>query len=748
MKKLWTKFKNLRIWRVIGGAFRVVGNSIRRFFGFVGRHWRAATLIGLAVAIALGTFLALFLTLPVKSVEIEGDVILLQGENYAGGLNVKATTKAGLVHREEVLIDMLSDFDPDAVGEQQVTVTYKKRKVKATIRVLAPSEVELRLRTGTLPSSYEPNDPLAASGVLDLYYGERLIRSVPVTRETATGFSTALSGNYSIFLNYKGLLVPYDYTVLEIIQSITPIGTLYAAQGEELNKNNAIGNMKFRVKYKDGREEDVMIYDERIAVKDGDPLEVTGEDYQGTIRFSYKGIEIACPVTAYSGELLAPRSVALRLDRTVYIEGEAFDYSTAYLEVEYERFPGTLVLLRATMDEILLMERVGDPESNVFVAVTDGTEPITFADAGYYYVMARYFGEDSDRMTLRVISEEDSDRVTGLSTTWRGMPTGMPSKGKDLDCTGATVQVVYGFGYRYDPVPLTLDMVSGYDKNKVGDQTLTITYGELSCEVPIRVADPDSNEVTYVYDVIGWNEPTYYTSESLVIPEAAYLDVEIGYGRRTHVSLTDDDVEITGFTPQTLDEQTLTITYKGFSVTQPLKIVDDRKDEVVDFWAPYEITVSVGEELDLSGECTLYYTKRVETMTVAEVLAAGGRIVGSYDLTKAWDYPVRIYHPDCENSDHNTVIHVVSDEPTVTGIRLDVTEAKTTYKVGESLDITGMTLWLRYSDGSEQDITSELFAKNVIGFDTTKTGKFTATVTYFGEEKDIPTWFDYTVVEA
>lgn len=753
MRKLWTKFKNLRVWRVIGGAFRVVGNALRRFFGFVGRHWRASLLITVAVVLALGTFLALYLTLPVKSVEIEGEVILLKGENYAGGLNVKATTKAGLIHREEVLTSMLSDYDPDTIGDQEVTVTYKKRQVKATIKVLAPSDVELRLRAGTLPAAYEPNDPLAKTGVLDLYYGDRRIRSVPLSRENATGFTTALSGNYSIYLNYRGIVskTTYDYTVLEIIESITPMGTLYAAQGEELSKDNAIGNMKFHVKYKDGREEDVMIYDDRIALKEGEILDVesTGDDAETSVTFLYKGIEVASPVIAYSGELLAPKTVTLKLDQTVYIEGSAFDYSNAYLEVEYERFPGTLVMLRATVDEILLVERVGDPESDVFVAVTDGTEPIDIANVGYYYVIARYLGVDSDRLTLRVISEEDADRVTGLSTTWRGLQTSMPSKGKDLDCTDATLKVEYGFGYRFEEVPLTLDMVTGYDKNQVGDQTLTITYGEKTCDVAIRVADQDSEDVTYVYDVVGWNEPTYYTSDALVIPAAAYLDVEIGYGaNRIQVPLTNDDVEITGFTPHLLEKQTLTITYKGFVVTQPLELVDDSgEEEIVDFWAPYDITVNVGDELDLSGECTLFYPHRSETMTVAEVLEAGGRIVGNYDLTKPGDYNVRIYHPDFADTDHPTAIHVSSADPVVTGIRLDVSGegVKTTYRVGESLDITGMTLWFRYSDGSETDATSELFVKMFSYFDSSSAGNRTATVTYIGESGTFATGFDYSV---
>jgi len=758
MKKLWTKFKNLRLWRVIGGAFRVVGNSIRRFFGFVGRHWRAATLIGLAVAIALGTFLALFLTLPVKSVEIEGEVILLQGESYAGGLNVKATTKAGLVHREEVLTSMLSGYDPNVVGDQEVTVTYKRKKVKATVKVLSTAEVELRVREGTLPVSYEPNDPLGRRGVLDLYYGERLIRSVPVTRENATGFSTVLSGNYSIFLNYKGLLARYEYTVLEVIESITPAGALYAAQGQDLSKQNALGNMRLHIVYKDGREEDVPLFDERVTIKDGAMLEERGEDYATTLTFSYKGIEVACPVVAYSGELLAPRSVTLRLDRTVYVEGEDFDYGTAYLEVEYERFPETL-LLRASESDLTLATNEGTPEAPHYVPT--GSGPIPLDEVGYRQVMAIYIGAYSAPVTLRVISEEDADRVTGLSTAWRGTPNGAPHKGQEPDVTDATLSVEYGFGYRKETVPLTLDMVTGYDKTQAGDQTLHITYGEQSLDLPIRVADPDSTEVTRIVALVGWNESTRHSDDALVVPKDAYLEVEIGYGAQENrkVYLKDEEgnlnqeVEITGFTPKELEPQLLRITYCGFTYElEGFTIVNDQTREREYLSAPLALYLAEGEEFDLEAyTCRIGYNTGeddVETLTFAELIDAGGSIVWTTPLDTDAPGSTAYFYLTLDALQSSTVVVYVSGEPPVTvdGIRLDVENAKIEYNVGDSLDLTGMKLYLVYSDNSEKDITDELFVDLFINFYTSTIGDRTATITYVCEEGPKATVFNYSVV--
>lgn len=58
--------------------------------------------------------------------------------------------------------------------------------------------------------------------------------------------------------------------------------------------------------------------------------------------------------------------------------------------------------------------------------------------------------------------------------------------GSDLDLTNAKIKVTYSNNTIAD-VKLTADMVAGYDKNKVGDQTLTITYNNFTTTVKVTV---------------------------------------------------------------------------------------------------------------------------------------------------------------------------------------------------------------------------------------------------------------------
>ena len=772
MKKFWEKIKNLRIWamirtacRKIGSFFACVGRGIasaaKQFGAWFLRHWRVIAISSAAAILSIGIFLALFLTLPVKSVEIEGEVVLLEGEAYTGGLNVKATTKAGLVHRESVLPSMMSGLDPTAPGEQSVTVRYDGWRVKATVKVIALSDITLCVREGSMPETFEPNDPFPKHGIFDIYYNGERIRSAPITRAAVPGFTTKLSSEYDVQLVYKGIMIPYHYTVLEVIESVTPEGVFYAPQGVALSKANAVGNMRLLVKYKDGTTETVMVYDDLVQLPEA-VMEDRGEDYESEVTLSYKGIEFTCPVTAYHGDLLAPKSVTLHLGKSVYAVGETFDYSSAYLEVVYERFGETPVLLRATQETVLLAELKNDAEEGTgsAVLISDGTAPILFDEVKGYIILARYNEMESTPISVRVVSEEDAGRVTALSTTWVGTPSGPPLLGQDLDFTDAALTVEYGFGYRTLTVPLTEEMVTGYDKNTAGDQTLTITYQDEEAvpsvkEIRIRIGDPDSDEVTGIFMLVAWNEPTYYTSDELVVPENAYLEVEVGYGGHESrmVYLKDNaDVTITGFTPHTIEEQTLTISYKGFSIKQPLTVKDDRTEYITGFWAPYAISVNVGAKaLDLSGECTVSYsTGRQEHPTLAEVLEAGGTMTGTYDLNTVNDYRVRFYYPGFDSTDHATRIYVNGVAPvTVTGIRLDATKAKTTYKVGESIDTANMKLYLMLSDDTELDKTSDLTFANFPDFSTASVGDFTAEIIYFYDKNNSHvTTFEYHVVNA
>ena len=730
---------------------------------------RVALYIAVAVIALLGLSLGLSLglTLPIDNVALTGGVSMLTGEGYESGLTLIVTYRSGRVEETPVTADMLEGFDPALRGRQEVSVSYKKHKATTEILVIGNEDLTLCVRDGTLKTEFEPNEAFPTSGIFDLYYNGALYRSSPITLQNAPNFTTRLSAEYDIFLVYReGLSLSYHYIVLEIIDTIEPEGILYAPQGVPLSKSNVVGDLSLHVTYKDGVEERVPFYDGMVYIAET-PFEVRDEDYQAELELSYKGFGLTCSVTAYSGELLAPKSVVLSPQKVVYCQGETFDYATTYLEVVFERFGGAPVIIRAMQEMIFLVKWEDDPESEnrYFVPITDGKSAILFEEVGEYTLVAFYNSAYSDPIRIRVVSEEDVGRLTGLQTTWRGGRSGPPNKGEELDVTDATLTVEYGYGYRYETVPMSDSSVkvTGYDKDVAGDQTLTVSYalyGEepdvitnsYEMEMVIRVKDASSDAVTALLGVVGWNDPMYYTLDELVVPETAYLEVEIGYGGRDNEKISlkgNDDVLISGFEPHSLGRQELTLSYAEKEVKFVITVLDDREKTIVDFWAPHDIYIAVGDPLDLSGDCTVFYSTGDQlVLKLSEVLESGGTMTGSYDASAVGDYPVRFYYPGFESSDHFTWIHVQGDAPVVANdILLDVSEAKIAYNIGDKLDIEHMKLYLLYTDGTKEDVSAQLSLDAFDGFDTTTVGERTATIKYVSAKGSFAKGFDYSVTE-
>ena len=68
----------------------------------------------------------------------------------------------------------------------------------------------------------------------------------------------------------------------------------------------------------------------------------------------------------------------------------------------------------------------------------------------------------------------------------------------------------------------------------------------------------------------------------------------------------------------------------------------------------------------------------------------------------------------------------------------------------ENLDLTGLTLEVKYSDGTKE-ILNDLSEVKVIGFDNTKTGTQTVTVEYAGETVEFDVvisyaWWQYLIL--
>ena len=133
-------------------------------------------------------------------------------------------------------------------------------------------------------------------------------------------------------------------------------------------------------------------------------------------------------------------------------------------------------------------------------------------------------------------------------------------QGQSLDPTGAEITAAYNDGTAAE-VPVTADMVSGFDPTKAGTQTLTVTYEGETVTFQVNVA---AKAVTGITIKSAPANIDYVQGQSLD-PTGAEITAAYNDGTAAEVPVTADMVS--GFDPTRVGTQTLIVTYKGETAT-------------------------------------------------------------------------------------------------------------------------------------------------------------------------------------
>ncbi len=215
----------------------------------------------------------------------------------------------------------------------------------------------------------------------------------------------------------------------------------------------------------------------------------------------------------------------------------------------------------------------------------------------------------------------------------------MPQKtsyniGAELDLTGLELRAVYNDGSVKDITDYT---VSGYDKEKEGTQTLTLTYTKpngrtVTCTFKVDVIDnrPKVNaiRITKLPDKLQ-----YLRKESLdvtgMVVEAVYTD-----GSTKVIS----DYTTSGYNALMYGEHTVTVRYGDFTATFTVEVVEEIH---VHTWGDWYVETeptydTVGTERRDCTSCDGYETKDIPVLPRVPVLTLDGydiRITLAEDMT-------------------------------------------------------------------------------------------------------------------
>ena len=325
------------------------------------------------------------------------------------------------------------------------------------------------------------------------------------------------------------------------------------------------------------------------------------------------------------------------------------------------------------------------------------------------------------------------------SITINGTPQSEVKYGEELDLSKIKLDVTKGSGTTQETV--TDSMISGYDKTKIGKQTVTITYGGQTTTFDVTVKDYVTKIEVNPSSVTG----TYNDELSKLITDNSikYTVTYAKAGAQSPIALAESMVN--GYNKATTTAQNLTITYtdndsssytNGNNFTTSLQVTLMNTVSGITITPPTKTTYNHGDSLDLTGgEINLTYedgTSGTLDINKATITESDGSPLNmspaSYGKEQKVDKTLKIeYSKDGQTGTVNYPITIINDVKSITIKTLPQTE----YKVNETLDITTGELLVTRAVGTEI-VTMSSPKVTVSGFDNTQ------------ESKDLKLTVDYT----
>ncbi len=254
--------------------------------------------------------------------------------------------------------------------------------------------------------------------------------------------------------------------------------------------------------------------------------------------------------------------------------------------------------------------------------------------------------------------------------------------GDKLNFTGAMVKVVYVSG-REEIVEITDAMVSGFDMNTTGEQTVTVTVAGASDTYTINVTErPEVEGLTLV------SEPDTKVFAIGTVFDFTGAKAEIAYsgGITEVIDITADMT--TGGNINHIGKQTITYTYSGFEVNFDVEVLGISLDKIELTSLPEKLTYLEGQSLNLNGlVVTAVMTNGIKNnVTTGYTVSGYSSEPGNHTVT-------------VEYLGKTATFEVTVENRSLVSLTLNSAPAKFEYVAGEKFDPTGMQIVATYDNG-------------------------------------------------
>ena len=517
---------------------------------------------------------------------------------------------------------------------------------------------------------------------IKVVYSDGTTDEISVTDQMCSGLNDTV-GTQTITVTYGAKTLTFDIEVKA--KSITgievttkPAKTEYV-EGTDLDVTGGV----LTVSYDNGKTETVDMTSAMCSGYEKNPAAYREQ----TITVTYKEHTAVFTVKVRKKAMASIELVSIPAGTEV-LEGKELDLTDAKIKVVYDN--GTSKEAELTKDMLKDFDNTKVGEQTVTVSYSeDGVTKTTTFTA-----------------TVKAKSVKSVELVSAPEKT-------EVLEGKDLDLTGAKIKVVYDNGTEDLGVNVTSDMISGFDKNTVGKQTITIKYNGYTVA--------QTFEVTVIEKVLEKIAITTKPSKTSII-EGTKLDVTDGvitlyYDNDTTATVAMTNDMISGFDNSKVGDQTVTVTYKGKTAELAVTVAAKTVTDVTLVSAPTATTVTEGLALDLTGGKihVTYDNGTEEDMDITEgMLTLDTNVVGKQTATVTYGGKTVTFE-----------VEVLAKA--ATGLALSFGEV-TDLKEGTELADAGLEVYLVYNNGTKD--TLKLTDVTIKGYDPAVLGKQDVKVSY------------------
>lgn len=209
------------------------------------------------------------------------------------------------------------------------------------------------------------------------------------------------------------------------------------------------------------------------------------------------------------------------------------------------------------------------------------------------------------------------------------------------------------------------------------------------------------------------------------------LKVKAQYSDGSSENLSQDDYMILEFDNTSVGEKPVTINYNGMLATFYVNVVPLTVTELQVKYYPVKTDYYVGDSFDSKGlvvEANYNHGYRIVELDSSqyELLLEGEKLDDHARLLDSGRKKVLVQ--SLETEDVVTSFEINISDAEITGLDIRRLPAKTTYYVGEAIDLRGISVFAQYADGSEQHIYSNQL--EVTGFDSETIGEKEIMISY------------------